>query len=243
MVPSDVNLSLTYHDDLWRIIFWMCRVDLQHILKCIEIKCSRLVSVLNCIEMQYSRLLSILICWRWCSGYDLFEWDGSSAVAWVKMNVQQKRANAQRETKRKDNTLGRHCANKAPVRQQGATHKGSKTTSPFCVVLKTYHLDTWILHKTWLKHSNFLNRKTVCPIVSTWNIMATTMGQRTEEKQNKLRQSSKHGNYNIICITILYLLVWSSPILRLHARFSVSCQCWCSRQTCYLSVFCREILS
>ena len=59
----------------------------------------------------------------------------------------------------------RHCADKAPVRHQGATHKGSKTKSPFCVVLKTYHLDTWILHKTCLKHFNFLNRKTVCPIV------------------------------------------------------------------------------
>ena len=91
----------------------------------------------------------------------------------------------------------RHCADKAPVLQQGATHKGSKTKSPFCVVLKTYHLDTWILHKTCLKHSNFLNRKTVCPIVSTWNIMATAMGQGTEGKQNKLRQCSKHGKYNL----------------------------------------------
>ena len=26
--------------------------------------------------------------------------------------------------------------------------------------------------------------------------MATAMGQGTEEKQNKLRQGSKHGNYN-----------------------------------------------
>ena len=53
----------------------------------------------------------------------------------------------------------RNCADKAPVRQQSATHKGSKTKSPFCVVLKTYHLDTWILHKTCLKHFIFLNRK------------------------------------------------------------------------------------
>ena len=59
----------------------------------------------------------------------------------------------------------RNCADKAPVRQQSATHKGSKTKSPFCVVLKTYHLDTWILHKTCLKHSNFLNRKILCTIV------------------------------------------------------------------------------
>ena len=84
----------------------------------------------------------------------------------------------------------RNCADKAPVRQQSATHKGSKTQSPFCVVLKTYHLDTWILHKTCLKHSNFLNRKTVCTIVSTWNIMATAMGQGTEET------TTKHCNYN-----------------------------------------------
>ena len=85
----------------------------------------------------------------------------------------------------RDNTLGRHCANrarlrrKAPARQQSTTHKGSKTKSPFCVVLKIYHLNTWILHKTCLKHSNFLNRKILC----TWNIMATAMGQGTEETQ------------------------------------------------------------
>ena len=47
----------------------------------------------------------------------------------------------------------RHCADKA------RHTKGSKTKSPFCVVLKTYHLDTWILHKTCLKHSNFLPEK------------------------------------------------------------------------------------
>ena len=68
---------------------------------------------------------------------------------------------------------------KAPARQQSTTHKGSKTKSPFCVVLKIYHLNTWILHKTCLKHSNFLNRK----ILRTWNIMATAMGQGTEETQ------------------------------------------------------------
>ena len=92
----------------------------------------------------------------------------------------------------------RNCADKAPMRQQSATHKRSKIKSPFCVVLKTYHLDNWILHKTCLKHSNFLNRKTVCTIVSTWNIMATAMGQGTEENTNKLRQGSKHSNYNIL---------------------------------------------
>ena len=120
------------------------------------------------------------------------------------MNVQQKRACTQGEKQRKGQharaphaPTERNCADKAPVRQQGATHKGSKTKFPFCVVLKTYHLDTWILHKTCLKHSNFLNRKTVCTIVSTWNIMATAMGQGTEENKNKLRQGSKHGNYNM----------------------------------------------
>ena len=115
------------------------------------------------------------------------------------MNIQQKCARARHKARTKEGTTRsgatapteRHCADKAPLRQPGATHKGSKTKSPFCVVLKTYHLDTWILHKT-----HFLNRKTVCPIVSTWNIVATAMGQGTEEKQNKLRQGSKHCNYN-----------------------------------------------
>ena len=40
----------------------------------------------------------------------------------------------------------RHCADKARHK------KGSKTKSPFCVVLTTYHL-TGIHHKTCLKHS------------------------------------------------------------------------------------------
>ena len=91
----------------------------------------------------------------------------------------------------------RNCADKAPVRQQSATHKGSKTESPFCVVLKTYHLDTWIPHKTCLKHSNFLNRKILCTVVSTWNIMATATGQGNSRKHNQMRQGSKHSNYNM----------------------------------------------
>ena len=85
---------------------------------------------------------------------------------------------------------------KAPARQQSTTHRGSKTKSPFCVVLKIFHLNTWILHKTCLKHSNFLNRKILC----TWNIMATTMGQGTEETQRvetrfKIQQFQHFGWY------------------------------------------------
>ena len=76
------------------------------------------------------------------------------------------------KSKGRDNTLGRHCANRAPLRRQGAS-------AP-------------------TRHSNFLNRKTVCPIVSTWNIMATAMGQGTEGKQNKMRQGSKQSNYDML---------------------------------------------
>ena len=89
----------------------------------------------------------------------------------------------------------RHCADKA--RHQ----KGSKTKSPLCVVLKTYHL-TGNHHKTCLKHSNFLNRKLCVQLLPTWNTMATARGQGTEGKtkirQNELRQGSKHDNYNIL---------------------------------------------
>ena len=97
---------------------------------------------------------------------------------------------ARRYTQRKQTRKGQHA--RAPLRQPSATTptrrqranrarhtKGSKTKSPFCVDLKIYHLNTWILHKTCLKHSNFLNRKILC----TWNIMATAMGQGTEETQ------------------------------------------------------------
>ena len=69
----------------------------------------------------------------------------------------------------------RHCAD------QARHTKGSKTKSPFCVVLKTYHL-TGNHHKTCLKHSNFLNRKLCVQLLPTWNTMATARGQGTEGK-------------------------------------------------------------
>ena len=95
---------------------------------------------------------------------------------------------------------------RAPLRQLSATAptrrdtpKGSKTKSPFCVVLKTYHL-TGNHHKTCLKHSCFFNRKLCVQLRPTWNTMATPRGQGTEGKtkdaKNELRQGSKHGNYN-----------------------------------------------
>ena len=120
----------------------------------------------------------------------------------------------------------RHCADKAPVRQQGATHKGSKTKSPFCVVLKTYHLDTWILHKTCLKHSNFLNRKTVCqsfPHGTSWQHERQQRIQRDVHGENqntheqikvKIPQNSK-----LYCISLasfktsLMLMISLSPLL------------------------------
>ena len=85
----------------------------------------------------------------------------------------------------------RHCADNARH-----TKKGSKTKSPFCVVLKTYHL-TGKHHKTCLKHSNFPKQETVSNCYPTWNTMATARGQGTEGnniRQNELRQGSKHGN-------------------------------------------------
>ena len=96
---------------------------------------------------------------------------------------------------------------RAPLRQPSATAptrhdapKGSKTKTPFCVVLKTYHL-TGIHHKTCLKHPNFLNRKLCVHLLPTWNTMATARGQGTEGKtkkrHNELRQGSKHCNYNM----------------------------------------------
>ena len=80
------------------------------------------------------------------------------------------------------------------------TPNGSKTTSPFCVVLKTYHL-TGYHHNACLKHSNFLNRKLCAQLLPTWNTMATAREQGTEGKNKRrhhiLRQGSKHGNCNM----------------------------------------------
>ena len=114
-----------------------------------------------------------------------------------------RRACTQGENKGRDNTLGRHCANRAQLRRQGASApterdtQGSKTKSPFCVVLKTYHLDTWILHKTCLKHSNFLNRKFCAqsfPLGTSWQ----QQWDRELKKTQQVRQGSKHGNYNML---------------------------------------------
>ena len=92
----------------------------------------------------------------------------------------------------------RNCADKAPVRQQSATHKGSKTKSPFCVVLKTYHLDTWILHKTCLKHFNFLNRKFCAQSFlhgTSWQQQWDRELKKTQEVETrfKTRQLQLHG--------------------------------------------------
>ena len=124
------------------------------------------------------------------------------------MNIQQKRACAQRETREGTTRSGasspteRHCADKAPLRQQGATHKRSKTKSPFCVVHKTCHLDTWILHKTCLKHPKFPQQKTVCPIDTDMEHHGNSNGTGNRRKNKtrqkyELRQGSKHGDYNM----------------------------------------------
>ena len=54
--------------------------------------------------------------------------NGLSAVALVKMNVQQKRARTQSKPKGGDNTLGRHCANRARLRRQGASAPTERNT-------------------------------------------------------------------------------------------------------------------
>ena len=92
------------------------------------------------------------------------------------MNVQQKRACTQGENHRKGTTRSGATAptERDTQREQDKISilRGSQNIPPG-------HLDS--LHKTCLKHSNFLNRKIMCTIVSTWNIMATAMGQGTEE--------------------------------------------------------------
>ena len=193
MVPSDVKpvldvpwWSLTNH-----ILDVSCRSPAYP-----EMYRDTMFAISVCPELYWDAIFTIIV---HSNMLKMVQWIWLVWMRWLecgRMSQDECSTEARKCTKRKPKERttrsGATAPTKAPVRQQGATHKRSKTTSPFCVVLKTYHLDTWILHKTWLKHSNFLNRKTVCPIVSTWNIMATTMGQRTEEKQNKLRQSFKN---------------------------------------------------
>ena len=77
-------------------------------------------------------------------------------------------------------------ANKAPVRQQSATHKGARPKSPFCVVLKTYHLNTWILHKTCLKHSKFLHRK-FCAHGTSWQQLWDRELKKTQRVETRFK--------------------------------------------------------
>ena len=84
----------------------------------------------------------------------------------------------------------RHCADKAPVRQQGATHKGSKTKSPFCEVLKTYHLDTWILHKTCLNTLISSTEKLYaqsCPHGTSWQQQWDREPKKTKQVETRFK--------------------------------------------------------
>ena len=131
------------------------------------------------------------MCWRGCSGYDCFEWNGLSAVAWAKMNIHRSAHvhDTRREQRKEATTRTGATAPTERLRRQGATHqKGSKTKSPFCVILKTYHL-TGNQNKTCLKHSNFLNRKLCVQLLPTWNTMATARGQGTEGKTKYAKTS------------------------------------------------------
>ena len=56
------NIFSTYYDDRWWLILWKYRIDPEHILRCIEILHSRLMSIRRCMEIRYSWLRSILIC-------------------------------------------------------------------------------------------------------------------------------------------------------------------------------------
>ena len=70
--------------------------------------------------------------------------------------------------------------------------KGRKTKSPFFVVLKTHHLNTWILHRTCLKHSNFIKKNCVHNRSHMEHNSKGTGNRRKKQiRQNELRQGSK----------------------------------------------------
>ena len=75
-----------------------------------------------------------------------------------------------RQEQKKETTT--HTGATAPAGRD--TPNGSKADSPFCVVLKTYHL-TGYYHNASLKHVNFLNRNTVCTIVTHMEKIADSL--------------------------------------------------------------------
>ena len=77
----------------------------------------------------------------------------------------------------------RHCADKARH-----TKKGARQKSPFCVVLKTYLTENH--RKTCLKHSYFLNRKPVCPIVTNMEHHGNSKGTGEPKEKTKYAKTS-----------------------------------------------------
>ena len=147
--------------------------------------CSRRCISLSNFRHQYKQKIGLITLLKMVQWIWLFWMKRLECGRMSQDEHPQKCARARHKSRTKEgsnNAHGRHCANRAPLRQPGATTpKGSKTKSPFCVVLKTYHL-TEYHHNTWLKHCNFLNRKLCAQLLPTWNTMATARWQGTEGK-------------------------------------------------------------
>ena len=130
--PCPSGCRLLQFDQCWVEIheildrFGSGRESLQNLSWCISFSNYGQENVLLVLQSSHDDFhwgRPFLMCWRWCSGYDCFEWNGWSAVAWVKMNIHRSAHvhDTRREQRKEASTRSgatapteRHCADQAP---------------------------------------------------------------------------------------------------------------------------------
>ena len=124
-----------------------------------------------------------------------------------------------------NNALGRHCANRAPLRRQGATHEREQDKISILRGSQNIPPD-WDSPQDMLETLEFPHQKTVCPIVTNMEHHGNSKGTGNRRKnkicQNELRQGTKHGNYNIFAV----VLTQSSHLRRR----------WCAKRNTHMAL-------
>ena len=114
-----------------------------------------------------------------------------SAVAWVKMNIQQKCARARHKARTMEGSnsaLGRHCANRAPLRRQGATHQ--KEQDKISIRRGSQNIPPdWDSPQDMLETLQLPHQKTVCPIVTNMEHHGNNKGTGNRGKTKYAKMS------------------------------------------------------
>ena len=184
-------IMMAIDDNLWSKIDMLSQVYKNHDNFWWTVFCLSWVLVTNDKRM--------ILCWRWCNGYDCFDWNGWSAVAWIMMKIHKKCTQGRHKARTKEgnnNAHGRHCST-------GATHQTRARQILHSAWFSKY--TTWlsIYHNACLKHSNFLNRNAVWPIVTHMEHHGNSKrtGDRRKTK-NTPQQVEKGSTHHRICLIL-----------------------------------------